>query len=94
MKEETPREVQDFFDEIKHFVFDITPNTFTGFLIILIINVGIRKTNSFEFTISVASTGVYVFCFVMMYYLAKASLFLVNGLLSRNTSEKRIPEVE
>ena len=88
MSEERSPEVQSFFDEIKEYLWNTVPNTMSGFLLVFLFNVILRDANSVEFMGSVAKTGVYVFCLTMMNYLGKASLFLVNDLISRITHEK------
>ena len=89
MSDERSPEVQDFFDEIKEYLLNTVPYTVSGFILIFLFNVILTDVNSLEFMVSVAKTGVYVFCLVMMNYFGKASLFLVNGLISRFTHEKR-----
>ena len=89
MTAERSLESQAFFDEVKHFIMDVLPNTLLGYTLLFIINVGFLKINSVEFMAEVAKTGVYVFCLVMARYLAIASLALVNHGLSRIASEKR-----
>ena len=85
MTEERPKEVQDFFDEIKHFIMKVVPDTFSGYLLLLIINVGILKINSTEFMVGVAKTGIYVFVLVLARYLAIACRMLINhGISSFN----------
>ena len=82
-------EQKAFFDEVKKCLLNTLPHIAVGYILTVLISGLLLKTNSIEFLLSVAETGVYIFSLFCCYYMGKSTWLLVNHVFSRKTSERR-----
>ena len=86
-------EYEIFFSHLKRVVFRVAPLTILGYLFIVAAYAfGVKGNVTIEYLAEIARTGIMVSILALLYYLGFASWLLVNDLISRFTSEKRIKE--